>query len=99
MTSLREELASLKAENVAQREALMTKERYWRNTAARWKDLHGRIKLRDEVDARRDTLRKKELKELKAGKETIEASRSKAQISWDQHDRRCQASWWQCEAS
>ena len=45
------------------------------------------IKFRDEADARRDILRKKDLEELKAGKETIEASRSQAQITWDQHEK------------
>ena len=73
---MREEIASLKADNIAQREALMTKEQSWRNAAARCKELDGMIKFRDEADACRDTLRKKELEEMKAGKETIEASRS-----------------------
>ena len=76
MASLREEMAPVKAENVAQREALMTKERSWRNTEARCKELDGMIKFRDEADTYRDILQKKELEEMKAGKETIEASRS-----------------------
>ena len=66
----------MKAEIVAQREDLMTKEQSWRTAAARCKELDGMIKFRDDADARRGTLRKKELEELKAGKETIEASRS-----------------------
>ena len=52
MASLREAMASLKAENVAQREALMTKEQSWRRAAARCKELEGMIKFRDKVDTR-----------------------------------------------
>ena len=87
MASLREEIASLKAENITKRETLMTKERSWRNAAASCKELDGMIKFKDEADALRDILWKKELEELKVGKETIEASRSQAQIAWDQHEK------------
>ena len=87
MASLRDVVASLKAENVSQREVLMTKERSWRGAAARCKELEGMIKFIDDVDARRDVLRQKELKELEACKETIEASRSHAHIAWNQHEK------------
>ena len=45
------------------------------------------VAFRDGVDARRAIVRKQELEELEKNKETIEASRSQAQIAWDQHEQ------------
>ena len=83
MASLREAVASLKAENATQREALVTKDRSRKDAATRCKDLEDMIKFRDEAHAHRDIVCRKELKELESGKEEIEACRSQAQISWD----------------
>ena len=69
-----------------------------RTVAAGCKELDGMIKFRDEADARRGTLRNKELEDLKTGKEMIEASRSQAQIAWDQHEK-VSSNWRRSEAS
>ena len=87
MASQREEMASMKAELVTLREALMTKERSLRTAVSRCKELDGMIKFRDEANIRRDAPRRTELEEIKADKETIEASQSPARIAWDQHEK------------
>ena len=66
----------MKAEIVAQRVALMTKERSLRTTVSHCKELEGMVKFRDEADARWEILRTKEFEELEKDKETIEDSRS-----------------------
>ena len=65
----------------------MTKERSLRTTAARCKELEGMVKFRDEADAYRESLCNREFEELEKDKETIEDSRSQAQIAWDQHKK------------
>ena len=45
------------------------------------------VEFRDGVNARREIVHKQELEELEKNRETIEASRSQAQIAWDQHER------------
>ena len=79
-------MASQKAEIVTLREAVVAKTRSLKTAMDRCKELEGMIAFRDEVDARRAIIRKQELEELEKDKETIEASRSQAQIAWDQHE-------------
>ena len=43
------------------------------------------VAFRDGVNARQAIIRKQELEELEKKRETIKASRSQAQIAWDQH--------------
>ena len=45
------------------------------------------VEFRDTADARRESIHKQELEELEKDRETIEASRSQAQIAWDQHEQ------------
>ena len=71
-------MASKKAELVTLREALMTKARSLKTTAAHCKEPEGMIKFRDDTDTRRESLRKKEFEELEKDKETIKDSRSQA---------------------
>ena len=54
----------------------MVKTRSLKTTEARCKELEGMVKFRDEADARREILCKKEFEELEKDKETIEDSRS-----------------------
>ena len=81
VASLREEIASQKAELVTLREAVMARMRSLKTAEARCKELEGMVKFRDDDDARRESIRKQEFEELQRDRKTIEDSRSHAQIA------------------
>ena len=87
VASLRAEVTSQKAEIVTLREAVVAKMRSLKTATDRCKELEGMVAFRDGVDARRAVVCQQELEELEKNRETAEASRSQAQIAWDQHEQ------------
>ena len=76
----KEKVASLKEEKAIQSTAVVTAERSRKDVIALCKDLEEKIKFKDVVH-------REELKELAAGKETVDSCQSQARIAWDQHEK------------
>ena len=54
------------------REAVVTRTRSLKTAKDRWKELEGMVEFRDAADARRESIRKRELEELEKDRTTIQ---------------------------